>query len=440
MPALILLATTDDALCAEWARQVAPNRPVVRIDGDSVAPNLAPGVAAVVVLDVGAESLLRPALARLATILVGEPRSMPFEQARLSERAKAYLSYEESARRLREVLPLVEEIAEKQSLLDLEMERERARASSLPVERSAEDSADPVELWDFFEAAIENLDSRDRLLAEFRRISRTLLRASHTVFFLREPSGYRADRGTSYFAIDDPIVAYFENHPSVVDGSTWEAGSDALGQLSVRKHLALWGGRMLVPVHDNGRLLGLIALGVRDDGKVFGPADRQRAVFLARLLRHCLAKSAHWSRLTSVAEQSALGQKYFPRTLVLAADESVPRHVPVIVRDLIGQVRSRRAASRVVPDQNQPFRASAGIVVETGGVWAVWDEASSEVVGYSDRERANRQQFLREIGLTLAHEIGNGLVSLATLRHVGGELRRRSCWRPRWRISGNWRP
>jgi len=41
--------------------------------------------------------------------------------------------------------------------------------------------------------------------------------------------------------------------------------------MAVRGRLALWGARMLVPIHDNGRLLGLIALGVRDDGQPFWP-------------------------------------------------------------------------------------------------------------------------------------------------------------------------
>ena len=47
---------------------------------------------------------------------------------------------------------------------------------------------------------------------------------------------------------------------------------------------------MLVPVHDNGRLLGLIALGVRDDGQHYDEADRTRAVFFARLLRLYLSE------------------------------------------------------------------------------------------------------------------------------------------------------
>jgi hypothetical protein len=61
-------------------------------------------------------------------------------------------------------------------------------------------------------------------------------------------------------------------------------------------------------------------------------------------------------------------------------------------------------------------RASAGLVAETGGVWAFWEEASGEVHDAAARQRANRRNLLRELALTLSHELGNALVSLATFR------------------------
>jgi hypothetical protein len=218
-------------------------------------------LAAVVVLDAVAEAALPPALARCPTIFVGEPRSLPFEQARLSGRAKLCYSYEESTTALRAVLPLVEELAEKQSLIDLLAEKQRRTETARQASREAGPVESP-ELWDFLEAAVENMESRERLLAEFRRVSRQLLRASHVVFFLREAGGFRADRGTSSFALDDPLVAFFENYPAVVDGGAWELPIDPLAELAVRQRLALWGARLLVPVHENARLLGLVALGV----------------------------------------------------------------------------------------------------------------------------------------------------------------------------------
>jgi hypothetical protein len=176
-----------------------------------------------------------------------------------------------------------------------------------------------------------------------------------------------------------------------------------------------------VPIHDNGRLLGLIALGVRDDGQAYDEMDRARAVFLARLLRHCLAKAIQLGRLNALTDQTVLGAKYLPNTLVLGSTENAPRHVPVVVRDLIGQARRVREVCRVSPTEGQPFRAAAGMVAETGGVWAFWEEASGEVHDASVRQRADRRGLLREIALTLSHELGNSLVSLATLRQFGAD-------------------
>jgi hypothetical protein len=49
-------------------------------------------------------------------------------------------------------------------------------------------------------------------------------------------------------------------------------------------------------------------------------------------------------------------------------------------------------------------------------VWAFWEEASSEVHDAAARQRAGRRGLLRELALTLSHELGNALVSLTTFR------------------------
>jgi hypothetical protein len=415
MPSLVILATADIALADSWERQLPPGRSALRLTPATFTSGSSPGFAAVVVLDAASETALPLALAKCPTIYVGEPRSLPFEQARMAGRARVYLSYEESAVRLRELLPLVEEVAEKQSMVELLSDKARRAEPARTPSRVAA-AGDTAELWDFLEGAVENLDTRDRLIAEFRRASRQLLRASHAVFFLREADGFRADRGTSFFPADDPLVSLLENHPAVIDGANWDGPADPVAELSVRNRLALWGARLLVPIHDNGRLLGLIALGIRDDGEPYDETDRTRAVFFARLLRHFLAKSAQLGRLHQLAEQTRLGVKYLPSTLVLAPDESVPRQVPLVVRDLIGHARRSREVCRVSPSADQPFRASAGMVAETGGVWAFWEEASGEVHDAASRQRTSRRNLLRELALTLNHEFGNALVSLATFR------------------------
>lgn len=417
MSTTFILATTDLPLAAAWEAQIPADRPIVRLFSAANQPVTQPGLSAVVVLDASSEPALPANLVKCPTIYVGEPRSLPFEQARLAGRAKVYLGYEESTRRLDEFLPLLAELASKESMLALLVDKSRrAEGSRSPMRLSA--ATETAELWDFLEGAVDSIDSRDRLLGEFRRASRHLLRASHAVFFLRETDGFRADRGTSFFPNDDPLVAYLESHPAVIDGANWDGPGDPMAELAVRNRLAMWGARLLVPIHDNGRLLGLIALGVRDDGQPYDESDRVRAVCVARLLRQFLTKAMQLGRLQIFATQATLGAKYLPSTLILAPEEAVPRHVPLVVRDLIGRVRRTREVSRATPGEGQPFRASAGLVVETGGVWVFWEEASSEVHDAASRRRAVRMGLLRELALTLSHELGNALVSLATFRQA----------------------
>ncbi|HEY0969134.1 MAG TPA: hypothetical protein VGD88_17205 [Opitutaceae bacterium] len=419
MPATHLLATDDPVLLADWQAQLAPGRPVITLVDAALPGVLPPGVPLVVVLDSAVALRLAPAFERCPTIFVGEPRSQPFEQARIGGRARVLLSYDESRERLAEFLPLVEEVAERNAALELLMERTRRQESGgsrTPFRTTG--WADTLEIWDFLEGAVENLGSRERLLGEFRRASRHLLRASHAVFFLREGSGFRADRGESSCALDDPLVAYLSQHPAVLDGVDWPGPADPVAELAVRHRLALWGARLLVPMHDNGRLVGMIAFGVRDDGQPYDSADRVRAVFVARLLRQFLAQSSQVGQLASQYERTRIGEKYLPHSLILAADEPPPRNVPLAVRALIGDARQARDTRRISPSVGQPFRASAGAIIETGGTWAYWEEASGELHDRAQRTRADRLTLLRELALTLNHEIGNALVSLAAIRHV----------------------
>lgn len=415
MSTLVILATLDEGLASSWEAQIPQGRVILRV-GEEGLPRNRGGMGAVLILDSALEPSFREGIERCCTIYIGEPRTAPFEQAKMDSLYKVFLSYEESRKKLGVIFPLVEEIVEKQSIVNILSTKGR-REDGLRAPQKIP-SVGVAEIWDFIEGAVESIESRDRLVGEFRRASRHILRASHAVFFLREADGFRADRGTSFFSFDDPLVFFFENHPAVVDDSLGESASDPVAELAVRNRMAMWGARLLVPIHDNGRLLGLIALGVREDGQSYDDADHGRAILFARLLRNLLAKNAQFGRLANLANQVALGSKYFPGTLVLSADEGVPRHVPLIVRDLIGQVRRTRELMRAAPFVGQPFRASAGIIAENGGIWAFWEEASGEIHDARVRERASRRALLRELSLTLSHELGNSLVSLAIFRQI----------------------
>lgn len=420
MSATYLLATDDPGLLVDWQAQVPQGRTVLTLV-DSAAPRqLGPGMPAVIVVDALVAERIGPLMEHCLTIAVGEPHTAPFEQLRLAGRVRQTMSYSESRERLRDYLPLAEELAERSAALELLMERSRRQENSKPPFR-ASTWADAPEVWDFLEGAIENLASRERLLAEFRRAARFLLRASHTVFFLRDESGFSADRGASYCPLEDPVVTYLSAHPLVLDGVEWPGPPHPIAELAVRNRLALWGARLLVPLHENGHLVGMIVCGVRDDGQPYDDADKARAVFVGRLLRQCLAQAQQLGRLTEFHDRARLGEAYLPRTLILDLDEEPPRPVPVAVRALIGEARRARAPRRITPTQGQPFRASAGPIAETGGVWAIWEEVSEEVSDQNLAQRTSRLDWLRDLSLTLNHELGNALVSLSALRHGAGE-------------------
>ena len=373
----------------------------------------------VVVLDALAIDKLPPGLDKFPLIAVGEPHTTGFEQIRMSGKARRTLDYVSSRTRLKEFLPLLEEIAERNAALDLLVEKSRRTDTSRPPFRPPAVSEAP-ELWDFIEGAVENLGSTERLLAEFRRASRYLFRASHTVYFLREEKGFRADRGASFCPADDPLVTYLSLHPLVLDGVDWPGPADPLAEMAVRNRLGMWGARLLVPMHENGHLVGMIAYGVRDDGQPYDEADKARAVSIARLLRQFLGQATQLGRLGSIYDRTRLGERYLPDTVVLDRDEQPSRSVPLAVRALIGEVRRGRDTRRLKPTAVQPFRASAGIVEETGGVWAFWEEASAEIDDRSLSERDERLAMLRDLALTLNHEIGNAMVSLNSLQHAMG--------------------
>ncbi|MFA5265546.1 MAG: GAF domain-containing protein, partial [Opitutaceae bacterium] len=425
MPACFLLATADAQLASVWERQIPAGRQIVRMPSPSFETGAPHGVSAVVILDASEEDKIPSLMSKHPTIFVGEPHSAPFEQVRLSGKARVCLSYEDSTRRLRDLLPLIEEIADRQAMVELMQQRMKRgepspRAGSVPI-ATAGISLGSTEWWDFVEGAVESLDSRERLLGEFRRAARRLLRASHAVFFLRDGDCIKADRGSWICRMDDPLVLYLEENPSIIDGRGMPGASEPLAELAMRNHLSAWGARLLVPIHDNGRLLGFMTLGVRDDGREYDEEDAERAVGLARMLRQLLVRHEQLLLLEGQGRNAAIGAKYLPSSLILGADDKVPAQVPVVVRELVGQVKHFHTVRRLEPSLDQRYRASAGPIAETGGVWVTWEEADEEVRVAQIRRFEDRRELLRELALTLCHEMGNPLVSLSTFRQMAPE-------------------
>ena len=88
------------------------------------------------------------------------------------------------------------------------------------------------------------------------------------------------------------------------------------------------------------------------------------------------------------------------------------------VRALIGESRNSGRTERLYPQLDQPYRAGAGPIAETGGVWAVWEESSGEVSDQTQKGKESRLLLLRNLALTVNHEVSNALVSLAALKHA----------------------
>ena len=154
MPATFILTTRDDDLAAAWARQL-PAPPQVVQDGDAFSVELQRPGARVWIKDLCDDRAHYSAHADTVVILVGEPQSVPFEDAKLSQKNAFYLSYEESRKDLRRLMPLAAELAEKRSVLAIVEARPR---------RTESQSASPFEPprrslneLEFVEAAIDHL-------------------------------------------------------------------------------------------------------------------------------------------------------------------------------------------------------------------------------------------------------------------------------------------
>jgi hypothetical protein len=412
--ASFLLATEDPDLFRRWSAQIPRGGAVLTLEEVSAYPSLPPGLPVVVIADALVVEQIPVVLERCPLVVVGRPHSAAFEHIRLSGRATRSMDYEESRQRLGEFLPLLAEIAERRAALDLVAEKNQRGVNSKPP-IPLPPSVGPMDMWDFLEGAVENMGSRERLLAEFRRASRHVLQASHIVFFLREEGEFRADRGSSHCPSDDPLILYLSSRPVVLDGAEWPGPPDPLAEMASRNRMALWGARLIVPMHDNGHLTGVIACGVRNDGQPYDEQDKARAVSFARLLREFLRQNKQSSRLHGLYERSLIGDRYFPYTQLLDAGEEPSTEMPVAVRALVGKARRDRMTCRLRPGPGQPFRAAAGLVSETGGAWVFWEEASNEVADRMEDQHRNRLELLRDLSLTLNHEVANGLVSLAAL-------------------------
>lgn len=412
MSALVILTTTDTRLIADWGGGLQ-HYVCLMPDATTLARELAQGGAKVWVKDIADSRSQLPAHPDIVTVVVGQPQSLPFEQARLAHAGNFFLGYDESRTRLREIMPLAAELAEQKAIIRT-LEARAAHSAATPVRTANPPAAAPLssELG-FIESAIEHLDNRTRLVEEFQRAALSFVRATRVSVFLREHEHFRCESPQWSAPITGPFARRLEEYPCVVDLDDWAGVPDASTETDIRLHMRTWGARMIVPLQDRGRLDGWLSFGPRADGRPYDAADHDRALQLGRLFERCLEKSRRLLASAESAELENLRAQYLPGARILSASAPSDPTLPPEIRALAGEVLRTGAPASLTPSPTVRFRAEAG-PAGPQRVWVRWHPAAAELTDRQAFTEQERIQLCRELGLTLSHELGSPLVSLMT--------------------------
>ena len=349
MPATLILTTPDPGLEAAWKPQLRPREPVSFARNTDLQRELLRPGARVWVTDINDPRTRFAAGTGTLVILVGQPHSQPFEHARQNRTARLFLSYEESRTRLAESVGLLEEIADKSAQLQTTIERTRQSAPPFPRESMSAPASggEPIESWDFLESALSHLGDRTRLLDEFRRAGRYILKSGRVLFFFRELDAFVSDDGAQRCDAGHPLAHWLEDHPAALDVTQWAGPEDPALDAPIRQQLQSWGARLLIPLHAHGTLSGWMALGPRADGAPYREADKFRAVLHGRLLERCLERSAQLEELQRAETAAALRVKYMPGSRVLSRAEIASLDLPVEVRAVASEAANTAPQARL---------------------------------------------------------------------------------------------
>ncbi len=417
MPATLILTTADAGLEAAWKTQLHPREPVTFARPADLQRDLLRPGARVWVADINDPRSRLAGGTGTLVILVGQPHSLPFEQARQNRSARIFLSYDDSRTRLAETVGLLEEIADKNSQLQTTLERSRHSQSPFPREPAAA-AVEPIESWDFLESALSHLGDRSRLLDEFRRAGRYVLRSGKVLFFFRRFDAFVSDDDAHRCEAGHPLSLWLEDHPAALDAAQWSGPEDPALDAPIRQQLLSWGTRLLIPLHASGQLLGWMALGPRADGAAYREVDKFRAVLHGRLLERCLERSAQLEELARLGTAATLRAKYLPGSRLLTRTELAGSDLPAEVRAVAGE--ALHAQKTVVQPARVPhrYRVTAGPAPEIDGVWVHWEEAAPEIERIRAEHEQHRRALFKNLGLTLSHELSNPLVSLVTFAQL----------------------
>ncbi len=420
MPASLILTTPDPGLEAAWKNQLHPREPAAFARPADLQRDLLRPGSRVWITDINDARTRLACGTGTLVILVGEPHSLPFEQARQNRAARLFLSYDESRTRLAESVGLLEEIADKNSQLQTTLERSRTSAAPFVMREPAPApaSGEPVESWDFLESALTHLGDRTRLLDEFRRAGRYILKSGKVLFFFRKFDAFVSDDDAHRLDAGHPLSLWLEEHPAALDVAQWAGPEDPAIDAPIRQQLHSWGAKLLIPLHGSGQLLGWMALGPRADGSVYRESDKFRAVLHGRLLERCLERSVQLEELAHAEAVTDLRAKYLPGSRVLSRADIASLDLPVEVRAVASE--ALHAQKTIVQPARPPhrFRVTAGPAPEIDGVWVQWEESAPEIERIRAEHEQHRRALFKNLGLTLSHELSNPLVSLVTFSQL----------------------
>jgi hypothetical protein len=408
MPATFILTTQDAALASAWERQL-PAAPLAQAQGDALHRELLRPGARVWIRDICAGDPGLQPHADTVVIVVGEPRSVPFEEARHSGVHAYCLSYEESRTELRRLAPLAAELAQSRSVLSVLQGRAR-RPDTAPAE-AVDSGRRTLDDFEFMAAAIDHLDDRARVFEEFRRGARARIRSSKILVFIRAEKRFTSDIDGWECAGSHELVRWLQEHAAIVDSATLDAVESPVIEASIRQKLGEWNCRLLVPMEVHGEMDGWVVFGPRADGRPYSSADREDALMLVRLLSRLLGQNRQLHAATSVQREIALIQKHGPRFCVVGHPGKGGEGLPVEAREIASE--ALREGKRVEREFGR-IRVAAGPIPGTGSCWVWWDESSLTAESMAQAREAERHQILNDLGIMISHELANAMFSVST--------------------------
>lgn len=419
---IVGLATCDTSLRDSWRKQLRSDSMVVDL---SIANNSAfyqlPSGNGILICDLSESGLRSLALWQGLAICVGEPGSQPYEQTKVAANSRLCISYNESLVRLRDLVNVVSEanlLLVPQSAADMRLHPPFENSPPKPT-----NSIDSAEVLDFAECALEAVGERNLILVEVRRLIRKLLRPSSVRFFIKDGNSYISDCRSYSLDISDKMVLHCEKNPTIMDGLNWPSSVDQFARSEIQGRMVLLEAKLVVPVCNFRALEAIIMLSSRQDGFSYTDSDRICASKIARIMGRLLEVNQSSRELKRLHEHSLGLNKLFPSYLVLEPGDELPRLAPAVVKDLIGRVRRTGGEQRILPGVGQPFRARAALDIPTQRIYAYWENCMADVRNLEDADIDERSEFLKNLALSLNHELGNALVPFAVLEHGPFEFR-----------------